>query len=113
MLTLANAGLADAAFFGGMIMLALAGLSALMALIGICVSLCRPDSHKGLPVTLSILGLFFVLVYVASFWAANGDGAWDHACRYVEFHAGFAGLPFLANLFCLSMTIFRRRKQSI
>jgi len=109
---LANAGLFDVAFAQALIALGIAGLGAIFGICGFAYGwLCR-DVCRAAAILPGILALAGAFGYAGFFWASNGDGAWEHACRHLAFNAIVFGLPFLTGVGAILMGSLRRKGEA-
>jgi hypothetical protein len=93
---LATAGLADAAFIGGLMLFLSSAIGTVLGIAGIIYRLRRPAASPGWPTVLALLALVAIGLYVLQFWHANGDDALDHAARHFFTHVVLIGSPLLS-----------------
>jgi len=93
-------------------MLGVAGIGTVFGFAGTFHGLFRPTGNRGLPIALGLLGLIAVFGYAGVFWMENGNDSWEHARRYLIFHAVFVGPPFLSGMSAMILGLGRKRPPS-
>lgn len=107
---LANAGLTDVAFVQGAMAIVIAAAGTILGLWGVVRGLRRSGAGARAPAWLGILAVASVVAYTGWFWSVNGDGAWQHAQRYVTWHAAFAGVPLASGIAAIAIGAVCRKR---